>query len=82
MPFRDIAGDKTETKRLGEVDPEDLRIVVGVAVHRPGEDFDLIQARLRNPFEEIFDVPVAALPGIRVRLFVETEEFVIKDLFM
>ena len=78
----DITGDNADAERLGEIDPEDLRIIVRVPMHRLGVDLDLVETRDRYALEEVFNMSVAALSGVCVRLLVKAEEFVVEGLFM
>ena len=78
VAFGGIARNDSEDEFLGQVDSEDFRVVVGEAMHRLGVHFDVVEPGYGNAFEETFDVTVAALPRVGVRLFVEAEVFEIE----
>ena len=73
MALRDVAGHYAEDEGLGEIDAEDGGVVMGVAVQGRRFDLEVVEAGDRHALAEVLDVPVAALAGVGVRLFVEVE---------
>ena len=53
-----------------------------VAVHRLRQDLDIIEPRHRHAFEKVFDVAVAALPRVGVRLLVKAQIAVVEGGFV
>ena len=78
----DVAGNDAEDERLREVDAEDLRIIVRVAMHRLCFDFEIVEASDGHALQEVFDVAVAALARIGVRLLVDVEVAEVEHLFV
>src|SRR6056297_3799691 len=82
VSFGHVTGDDGKLEGLREIDPKNFGIVVGVAVHRLGVNFDVIQARYRHALQKIFDVCVTALSSIRVGLFVKREVLIVEYAFV
>src|SRR5688572_21281695 len=78
MVLGGVTGNDAQQERFGEIDAEDRRIVMRVAVHGLSVDLDVIESGYRHAFEEVFDVTVPALTCVGVRLFIQTEVFVIE----
>ena len=78
----DIAGHDAEDEGLGEVDAEDGGIVMRVAMHRGGLDFEVVEAGDGHALLEVLDVAVAALSCVAVRLLVNIEVAVVEGAFV